>query len=245
MAVSLSLTDYQVMSALAAFLRDIMPRDIEIVLSQDNRVPEPRAKDWIELTPLFRVRMNTNINTFGDCALIGSTSDNVLTVASVSLGTIIAGAPLFGENVLPNTTIQCQITNAGGPLGGPGTYQISCAPLVPLNAASLFAGTATKEQSTRVTVQVDVHGPCSADNVQIIATLFRDYYACRFFDETGLGVAPLYADQAHQMPFMNAESQYERRWSMDLHMQANQMVITPQQFFTQFVTNIFQLPAKS
>jgi hypothetical protein len=44
------------------------------------------------------------------------------------------------------------------------------------------------------------------------------------------GVAPLHADDPRQMPFINDQSQYEWRWIIEACLQANQVVISPQQF---------------
>lgn len=88
-------------------------------------------------------------------------------------------------------------------------------------------------QPTKVTVQLDVHGPASADNAQIITTLFRDEYATDAFAASGFDVTPLYANDAHQMPFVNGEQQVEDRWVVDVVMQCNPVVGVPQQFASQ------------
>lgn len=85
-------------------------------------------------------------------------------------------------------------------------------------------------QSTKVTVQLDVHGPNSPDNAQIISTLFRDEYAVDNVATSGYDVAPLYCGDPRQVPFLNAEQQIEVRWSMDAVMQANPVVTVSQQF---------------
>lgn len=89
-------------------------------------------------------------------------------------------------------------------------------------------------QKIRVTFQVDVHGPSSADNVQIISTFFRDYVATDYFSSlTGADAQVLYASDPKQLPFINAEQQFEDRWSIDLNIQANQVATLPQDFFDQ------------
>ncbi len=86
-------------------------------------------------------------------------------------------------------------------------------------------------QPTKITVQCDVHGPCSADNAQIISTMFRDAYATDFFTSVfgSVDLQPLYSDDPRQTPFMNAEQQYEERWIVQMVMQANPVVVIPQQ----------------
>jgi len=239
LSVSLTFTEYQVFAAVTTFLQAILPVGTEIVLAQDNRVPEPRGLDWIEMTPILRRRLNTNISTYRDCAFVGSVSGDVLTVSEVLFGFVSVGAPLYGTNVPNGTTILSQTSNAGGPNGNIGTYAISCAPPLPIISRTMYAGIATKQQSTMVTVQLDVHGPRSADNTQIISTLFRDDYGVTLLSDTQLAVAPLYTSEARQSPFINAEAQYENRWTIDLHLQANMLVITPQQFFEKVSVALF------
>lgn len=87
------------------------------------------------------------------------------------------------------------------------------------------AGTLLVEQGTMVVFQVDVHGPNSADNSQVISTMMRDLYGFDFFNDlTGGSVVPLHADDPKQIPFHNAENQIETRWVIDAHLQANQVV---------------------
>lgn len=91
-------------------------------------------------------------------------------------------------------------------------------------------GTQTAALITEVTVQVDVHGPNSADNIQIITTMFRDQYAVDALSASGFAVAPLYAGDARQTPFMNSEQQYEFRWTVDLALQTTPVVTVQQDF---------------
>lgn len=83
-------------------------------------------------------------------------------------------------------------------------------------------------RGTEVTMQLDIHGPNGADNVQTIATLWRSDYGCRALETAG--IAPLYASDGQQMPFVNAEQQYENRWVMSIVLQANPIVSTAAQF---------------
>lgn len=83
---------------------------------------------------------------------------------------------------------------------------------------------------TQVTVQLDVHGPASADNAQMISTLMRDEWATLAFAAIGPDVQPLYADDPKQMPFENGEDQTENRWTIDCVLQANPVISTPQDF---------------
>ena len=85
-------------------------------------------------------------------------------------------------------------------------------------------------QPTQVDVQLDIHGKLSTDLAQIISTTFRDEYCVEVFEGIGIAMRPLNADDGHQVPFLNAENQYETRWVMNLSMQIDPVVSTNQQF---------------
>lgn len=91
-------------------------------------------------------------------------------------------------------------------------------------------GTRTDTMGTRVTVQLDVHGPNSADNAQLIATLFRSDIATDYFEALGVPIAPLFTEDPHQLPYLNAEQQVENRWVVDTVLQANIGVQSGQEF---------------
>jgi len=99
-------------------------------------------------------------------------------------------------------------------------------------------GTKASLQPTKVTIQVDVHGPASADNAQIIVTLFRDEFATTAFSASGFDVTPLYASDPRQAPFLNGEQQVETRWTIDAVMHCNPVVTVPQDFFTEVSIDI-------
>lgn len=87
------------------------------------------------------------------------------------------------------------------------------------------------EQSTEIVIQLDVHSDDTSrasDNAQIISTTFRDGYATEFFSDYP-GISPLYADEPRLVPFQNAESQYEPRYVVEAHLQADQVVTVPAQ----------------
>jgi len=85
-------------------------------------------------------------------------------------------------------------------------------------------------QPTRFDVQLNVHGPNSGDNVQLISTLFRDEYSTSYFDAGTTAMQALYTSDPRYMPFDNAEKQREKRWVIDLSLQINPVVTVPQQF---------------
>lgn len=92
------------------------------------------------------------------------------------------------------------------------------------------AGTQTHERSTRWDVQLDFYGANAADYANLVATLMKSDYACSQIEASGLSMDPLYAEEPRQIPFVNAESQYEKRWSVQCAFQFNPTVVVAQQF---------------
>lgn len=225
MSYPLSLTQSQILTALRSVLLAALPSGIEVIRGQDNLVAEPVGADFVVMTAILRSRIETNVDLYQDVFFTGSVSGPVLTVSSVSFGTILLNSTLFGAAVAANTLITAQ---TGGTTGGAGTYTVS----QPQTIASgpLAAGVVTLMQPTQITVQCDVHGPNSPDNVEIISTLLRSLYAADLFKAQGFDVTPLYAGDPRQSPFINAESQVETQWSVDVVLQANQTITAPQQY---------------
>lgn len=91
-------------------------------------------------------------------------------------------------------------------------------------------GAKTILTATRATIQMDVHGPASGDNAQIIMAMLRDDTACQSFAASGFQMQPLYATDPKQMPFITGEGQYEDRWTLDAELQANPVLTIPQDF---------------
>ncbi len=180
MTLQVSPTQSQIQIVLRAFLLSILPQNIPVIIGQDNRVPEPANTDFVLMTPMFRRRISTNLDSY------------------------------------PFSPSQDPIT------GGDNTYT----------------------QSTEVLMQCDVHGPNASDNAEIIVTMLRDTYATDFFlNQPTLvptlipipipGITPLHADDPKQVPFQNAESQWEYRWVVEVNLQVDQVVSNvPQQFAT-------------
>jgi hypothetical protein len=109
--------------------------------------------------------------------------------------------------------------------------------------------TRTDLQPTRLTVQLDFHGPSAGDNAQIFTTLFRSDFAVNFFaQDTALpgapvDVTPLDHSDPRQVPFINGEDQYEERWSVDAVMQVNPIVTTIIQSATAIAVGIIEVDA--
>lgn len=224
-----------IQTSLRTFLLSILPTGVEVIEGQDNRVPEPHGADFVVMTPTKRRRIETNIDNYGDTAFTASIAGNLMTVIDVGIGQINPDTLLFGTGVVTGTVI----TGYGSGIGGTGTYFVNPPQNLPLQ--QLASGTATYMQPTEVVVQCDVHGPNSADNAEIITTLFRDDYAVQAFLSYGYDVSPLYADDPKQVPFINAERQYENRWIVEARLQANQVVTLPQQFAASLRVNLIEV----
>ncbi len=104
---------------------------------------------------------------------------------------------------------------------------------------SMATGMSVVARSNAVHFQLDVYGPNSTDNVQVIATLFRDAWGCDFL--APYQVQPLYCDDGRQMPLVNGEYQYEDRWTMTAAVQANPPVAVPVDFAANVAVNMVEV----
>lgn len=236
MALPLTPTSSNVFSALRGFLiaalPDVLPKNI--VQGQVNRVAEPSAVDFLVMWPISAVRLATNIDTSSDAVFTGTITATTMNITAVDpnfSGQIVVGSIIFGVGVAPGTVI----TALGTGTGGIGTYTVS--PSQTIGGEKLAAGSETLMQTTDVSIQIDVHGPNSWDNAQTITTLFRDEVGVGLFALSGFDVTPLYADDPVQMPFLNAEQQYENRWVITAHVESNAAVTWPLQYADQLKMN--------
>jgi len=88
--------------------------------------------------------------------------------------------------------------------------------------------TVTLAHNTQFDMQLDIHGPGGSDIAAIVAATFPDDYGRDALATASL--APLFASEGHQVPFINGEKQYENRWVMTLSMQITPSVLIPMQF---------------
>ena len=216
-------TQSNTLTALRSFLLSILP-GVEVVQGQDNLVAEPTGADFVVMTPLMNKRLSTNVDTYQDVSFTGSITGTVMAVAAMAFGVLAVGQTIFGVGVTANTTI----TALGTGTGGVGTYTI--APSQTVASKKLSSGGEYFLQPTKITIQIDVHGPNSSENAQTISTLFRDDYAVQFFKTSGFDVVPMFADDPKQLPFSNENAQVENRWVIDAVMQSNQIIRAPKQF---------------
>lgn len=213
--------------ALRNFLTGVLPVGTPVVEGQDNRVPEPIEGDYVVFWPLRRTRLSQNVDQYVDAVFVASITGTTLDVTAVDNrfpGILGVGVYIFGVDVAANT----RITALGTGTGGLGTYTVSVSQNV--TSETMAAGKASLMQKVQVLMQCDVHGPNSSDNAQIITTALQDPIAERYFKSKETLVAPLYADDPRQVPFINGESQYETRWIVDIHLSAAQTVVFSQDF---------------
>ena len=233
MTATISFTEADLFTALRGLLLQIVPAGTEVIRAQVNRVPPPRPSNYIVMTQVLRTRLSMNIDEVFDVIFTGSITDGVLTVTDIASWDIRVGAEVAGAGVVLGTTIT-------GPLSET-TYSISPAQTVP--SSTLYAGYKTAIAATQFDIQLDIHGPASAQTAAIIATLFRDEYATQYFENSGIDAHPLYTSEPRQMPFINGEAQYEERWSLDLSFHVNQVVQVPQQFADQLDADFISVDA--
>jgi len=237
MPVTVSPSQSDILKATGDFINSVLTvGPTNIVLGQENRVPEPLADDFVVMTPIGMPRLGTNLDEYLDCVFTGQINGTTLTVTAIDPnypGSIMPGnAMIFGSGIAANTTILRQLT---GTTGGIGTYLVSVSQSV--TSQSMAAGIETLMQPTEVRIQVDIHGPNSWNNAEIITTIFRDERGVLAFigdnPPVSAQITPLFADDPRQMPFTNENQQVENRWIVVLHLEVNQKLSLPQQFAQQ------------
>lgn len=236
-----SVTEAQVLTVVRSFLLLALPAGTEVVRAQINRVPEVRSANFVLMTPTTRRRLSTNEDSYEDVAFLASVAATTMTVTTVQLGAIAVGQEVMGEDVLPGTLVVAQLS--GPTPGGVGTYQVSIAQA--LTERQMASGEKLLQQATEFGVQLDVHGPASAANAQIISTTVRDEWATRrFYDLSGGAVSPLHADDPREIPFQNGEQQWEFRWVVEAMLQVSPVVRVTQDFAAELTPTLIDVEAE-
>jgi hypothetical protein len=232
----------QIMTGLRAYLLDVLGSDWEVVEGQANRVPEPISPNFVVMTMGRRDRLSANVDRTADARFTGYIAGSTMTIMSSSgfPGSVAVGDQVYGIGVASPTVV----TGLGTGTGGVGTYVVAPAQTVGSagNPIVLSTGTKTVLQATKLEIQLDVHGPGSHDGAQVISTLTRDEYATRFFSDAVpfVDMAPLYADDPIQVPFVNDQDQFEDRYVIRALFQANQTVTVPQQYADSVVVGLIE-----
>lgn len=108
----------------------------------------------------------------------------------------------------------------------------------PLSPAPAL-GTDEISRSTGIHFQLDVYGPKSGESAGIITTLLRDSYGAEALEPSGL--APLYAEDAFQMPLVAGEQQWIQRWTVRIALHAHIAVSVPQAFADTLITELSEV----
>lgn len=229
--IAVTPTQSNILAAMRSFLLAVMPSDVEVVAAQPNRVAEVASTRFVMMSPPRFSRLSTNRDSYADAVFTATIAGAVMTVSAVASGfpgSIGVGISIFGVDVAADTVV----TALGTGTGGVGTYTID--PPQTVSAETMAAGTASIQQAAEAVVQLDFHAAdgTSGDLAQIVSTLLRDDFGVQQFANQSprYDVMPLFADDPVQRPFMNDQQQAEWRWVLDAHLQANQVVVTPQQF---------------
>lgn len=207
---------------------------------QVNRVPEPAVQNFVVMTDSRQARLRTNVDSDADCLFTASIAGTVMTVTDISIGALAPPARMFGTGLVGGTaTVVSQLS---GSVGGVGTYLVSPAQGT-VGETLISAGAELLEQGGEWVFQLDVHGPLSGENAIVITTLFRDPYGFDTFAALSPAIAPLFADDPKQIPFIDAENQYEDRWVVEAHLQVNQTLSIPQQYMDDVEVNLIDVDA--
>lgn len=102
---------------------------------------------------------------------------------------------------------------------------------VAYNDPGVGAGSEMTQRSNQWRCQLDFYGNTAAEMAAIVGTMIRSEYAANWFKQNNMPVTPLYAGEPHQTTMINAEQQYESRWTLDFIAQFNAVVTTPLYFF--------------
>lgn len=241
--IAVSPSQDDVFKAVRSFLLSVLPADTPVVQGQQNRVSQPRKTDFVVMWPIRQSRLATNIDDYQDAAFVAAVASGVMTVTAVTLGPVVVGRTLFGENVPVGVVITSQTS---GTPGGVGVYALSAEDL-DVASEPMAAGGRMVTQKTAITLQIDLHGDdlaTASDNGQVITTLFRDAYAVDVLAQTSPAIVPLYAGDPRQIPFIDGEQQVEARWSIDLDLQADVALGLPQQFADELAVDVVSVDAE-
>lgn len=91
-------------------------------------------------------------------------------------------------------------------------------------------GSELTQRSNQWRCQLDFYGASAQEYSQIAATMIRSEYAGEWFRQNNSPLRPLYAGDPHQTTMINAEAQYENRWTLDFNAQYNAVIATPLAF---------------
>ncbi|HDR2874327.1 TPA: hypothetical protein QCK10_001447 [Enterobacter roggenkampii] len=80
-------------------------------------------------------------------------------------------------------------------------------------------------------IQVDIYGQGAGDRAIALETTFASSYGYDTIKSIDARLAPLYSSPAIQAPMIDAESQWQERYTLTLSLQAHITVSFPQDYF--------------
>ncbi|WP_239641926.1 phage neck terminator protein [Edwardsiella tarda] len=83
----------------------------------------------------------------------------------------------------------------------------------------------------RADIQVDIYGSGAGDRAVTLETVFASGYAYDQIKAIDARVAPLYSTAAIQAPMIDAEQQWQERWTLDVSLQVHMTASFPQDYF--------------
>lgn len=110
-------------------------------------------------------------------------------------------------------------------------------------AGSSNPGVNNAKTSSQWRCQLDFYGPGAQDAATAASRIIRTAYACDQFAASGVDMQPLYADEPKNLTMINAENQYEPRWSFDFIAQFNPVVSTPLDFADSLTVEVAEVDA--
>lgn len=90
-------------------------------------------------------------------------------------------------------------------------------------------------------IQIDIYGDSAGDRAIALETVFTSGYAYEKIKALDERLAPLYSSAAIQAPMINAESQWQERYTITLSLQAHITVSFPQDYFDKVESTIEQV----
>lgn len=136
------------------------------------------------------------------------------------------------KTVLPAGTyiLQGQQNQTAQPIGINATMLLITRRRLATNSWTYTPTSRIVTEPTQIAIQVSVFGTGSGDAIHRVHSMWRDLYTTDYMENDGDFVIPLYSTDPRQLGFVTAEDQYADGWSVDLHMQVNFQITTPQQF---------------
>lgn len=98
------------------------------------------------------------------------------------------------------------------------------------NDPGVGQGSELTQRSNQWRCQLDFYGNSAQEMAAIVGTMIRSEYSTNWFRQSNMPVTPLYAGEPHQTTMINAEQQYESRWTLDFIAQFNAVIATPLDF---------------